>query len=161
VGPHTTAILGITPWHSEGLWNSIVQLPHRLWSTLLLCLDRTVLELGCGIGAFGILASRVAGRVVMTDGNPAAVEMARANMALNTCQNASGALLVVEPASAVRRSGHRGNGCMKTERRGLVSTCHPTGIVRVACHACIIMKFLIKFIRSPFTWRSVSGQWSE
>lgn len=44
-----------------------------------------VLDLGCGYGVVGILAARLigAGRVVMLDNDPLAVECAKANAALN------------------------------------------------------------------------------
>ncbi len=47
--------------------------------------DDHILDLGCGYGAVGILASKLAGsaNVVMADNDPAAVETSKANAALN------------------------------------------------------------------------------
>src|SRR3990172_12416795 len=50
----------------------------------------TILDLGCGYGAVGIVAARLAegGHVVLTDVNERALETARANLARNGVRNA-------------------------------------------------------------------------
>ncbi len=50
-----------------------------------------VLDLGCGYGALGIVAARLApqGRVHLVDRNPRAVELATQNLALNAITNAA------------------------------------------------------------------------
>ncbi|MBI3827802.1 MAG: methyltransferase [Candidatus Rokubacteria bacterium] len=45
--------------------------------------DERVLEVGCGLGLFAVLAARAGARVVATDVMPAAVEATRANAVLN------------------------------------------------------------------------------
>lgn len=47
-----------------------------------------VLDLGCGYGVIGIVASRFVGRVVMTDVNRRAVSIARKNLKINSVRNA-------------------------------------------------------------------------
>lgn len=41
-----------------------------------------MVELGCGVGACGILCARMASRVVMTDGEASTVDIARTNVRL-------------------------------------------------------------------------------
>jgi 16S rRNA (guanine1207-N2)-methyltransferase len=50
----------------------------------------SVLDLGCGYGAIGIVAARLSegGRVILTDVNERAVALARANVAANDIRNA-------------------------------------------------------------------------
>lgn len=50
----------------------------------------TILDLGCGYGAIGVVAARLVadGRVVLTDVNERAVDLARANLAANRISNA-------------------------------------------------------------------------
>jgi 16S rRNA (guanine1207-N2)-methyltransferase len=50
----------------------------------------SILDLGCGYGALGIVAARLSegGRVVLTDVNERAVALARANVAANGIRNA-------------------------------------------------------------------------
>ncbi|HKW43908.1 MAG TPA: class I SAM-dependent methyltransferase [Thermoplasmata archaeon] len=50
----------------------------------------SVLDLGCGYGAIGVVAARLSegGRVIMTDVNARAVALARANLTLNKVTNA-------------------------------------------------------------------------
>jgi predicted nicotinamide N-methyase len=45
--------------------------------------DRTVVEIGCGLGAAGIVAGRVGGRVILTDSEPEAVAVAAENARRN------------------------------------------------------------------------------
>lgn len=56
---------------------------RRLASLILPGRRRSVLDLGCGSGALGLVASRDAERVVCTDENPRAVAFARFNAELN------------------------------------------------------------------------------
>ncbi len=44
-----------------------------------------ILDLGCGYGVIGIVLSKYAGSVVMTDINERAVELAKINVKLNSC----------------------------------------------------------------------------
>ncbi|MBN2124872.1 MAG: class I SAM-dependent methyltransferase [Deltaproteobacteria bacterium] len=48
---------------------------------------RRFLELGCGVGLVGIVASSFGHRVTMTENNPHALDFARANAELNRCSN--------------------------------------------------------------------------
>jgi 16S rRNA (guanine1207-N2)-methyltransferase len=50
----------------------------------------SILDLGCGYGAIGIVAARLSagGRVILTDVNERAVALARANVAANDIRNA-------------------------------------------------------------------------
>ena len=50
--------------------------------------DWEILDLGCGYGVIGIVLSRFCKRVVMTDVNQRAVELAKRNLVLNSVENA-------------------------------------------------------------------------
>jgi methylase of polypeptide subunit release factors len=50
--------------------------------------SRATLDLGCGCGTLGFIASRFSDRVVFADRNPRALEFTRFNVALNGIQNA-------------------------------------------------------------------------
>lgn len=49
------------------------------------CTHQTVLDLGCGLGLTGIIASRKGGQVTFADKEPGAVAFASANAQLNAC----------------------------------------------------------------------------
>ena len=59
-----------------------------LIESMLLERNWRVLDLGCGYGAIGIVASRFVGYVVMTDVNRRAVSTARKNLKINGVRNA-------------------------------------------------------------------------
>ncbi|MCG3125112.1 MAG: Release factor glutamine methyltransferase [Phycisphaerales bacterium] len=50
--------------------------------------SRATLDMGCGCGTLGILASRFSDKVVLADSNPRALALARFNVALNGLQHA-------------------------------------------------------------------------
>lgn len=70
------------------VWNSSILLARLLERMAIIdrtaLVDQTVLELGCGTGLVSLAAACLrAGRVVATDGNPAVVELAAANIDRN------------------------------------------------------------------------------
>ena len=76
------------------LWPSALGLCHFLAENpALLPPAAGVLELGCGLGLPGVLAGRMGGRVVLSDYEQAALEMAAANWTLNQHSKAETLLL--------------------------------------------------------------------
>ena len=66
------------------VWPAAVMLGRWLWQHQQLVRDRSVLELGCGVGTAGLAAAKCGASVVaMTDINPAALRCARENSAKN------------------------------------------------------------------------------
>jgi predicted nicotinamide N-methyase len=70
------------------LWPSSVALAHYLWEAVDLQ-GVEVLELGCGLGLVGIVASRKGGVVTLTDYEADALAFTRYNLLRNNCQQAS------------------------------------------------------------------------
>jgi predicted nicotinamide N-methyase len=58
----------------------------RMIATEVPCSGRRVIEIGCGLGVAGIVAALGGAAVTMIDTVPAALQFARANLALNGCR---------------------------------------------------------------------------
>jgi predicted nicotinamide N-methyase len=77
------------PMKAFPLWARIWEASGLLASHLLhLAPDpqKTMLEIGCGLGLVGIAAAKAGHRVTMTEINPDALNFARANALVNACQ---------------------------------------------------------------------------
>jgi predicted nicotinamide N-methyase len=70
------------------LWPSSVALANYLWQAVDLR-GMQVLELGCGLGLVGIVASRKGGVVTLTDYEADALTFTRYNLCRNHCQQAT------------------------------------------------------------------------
>ena len=65
------------------LWPSAIALSEFLVDNSKLVKDKSVLEIGCGLGLVGIVAAKLGGLVTLTDYLPAALEFAEYNWKLN------------------------------------------------------------------------------
>ncbi len=59
-----------------------------LVSNMIIRQEDHVLDLGCGYGILGIAAAKIAGRVILTEVNSRAANLARKNLKLNSIANA-------------------------------------------------------------------------
>lgn len=118
--------------------------------------SRATLDLGCGCGTVGFIASRFSDRVVLADRNPRALEMARFNVGLNGIKNAqvvetdffSGVkgqkfdLIVSNPPFVIspgktfiyRDGGLDGDGVTETVVRGCCEHLADGGFAHVMCN---------------------------
>ena len=82
----------VHPPYWADVWPAAVALGRRLLSMQLT--GKTVLELGAGVGLAGLAAARAGARVVLTDREPVALEVARRNARLNGLESAVETLLL-------------------------------------------------------------------
>jgi predicted nicotinamide N-methyase len=75
------------------LWPSAIALSKHLVKTGLINENKSVLEIGCGLGLPGIIAGKLKANVTLTDYLPDAIEFAKKNWSLNNNTEAKFQLL--------------------------------------------------------------------
>lgn len=75
------------PYWAE-LWPSAISMGHYLAEHPALIKDKSVLEIGCGLGLSGMVAHALGGKVILSDYLPAALELAAYNWEKNFAEEA-------------------------------------------------------------------------